>query len=208
MSWVSDWVVPIFTGSLTTFSSLPLEEQDCCLAGSAWRQVWLLCWRKFALNLLFQAYGTPILKPVYRKMPHHIAHWGVILEATKGVPSAWRSLPFSETLIMRSEENIFFPWLSSLQCYENAKDSSFNTMLHKACVLAFYRKNTESIKQTNALKILTLPMQTFLLNETLRLEKVTMLAWLSGARGFTILTRPKADQRGAGMGVVVMQADK
>lgn len=97
-----------FTGSLTTLSFSPLTDWYCCLAGSAWRQVWLLCWRKFALNQLFQAYGTPILKPVYRKTPHHRAHWGVILEATKGVPSAWRSLPFSETLIMRSEENIFF----------------------------------------------------------------------------------------------------
>lgn len=110
-----------FIGSQTTFSSLPLAEGYCCLAGSAWRQVWLSYWRKFALNLLFQAYGTPILKPVYRKTPHHRAHWGVILEATKGVPSAWRSLQFSETLIMRSEENIFFPQLSSLQCHENVK---------------------------------------------------------------------------------------
>lgn len=150
-----------FFGSLTTFSSLPLAEEYCCVAGSAWRQVWLSCWRKFALNLLFQAYGTPILKPVYRKTPHHRAHWGVILESTKGVPSAWRSLPFSETLIMRSEENSFFLWLSSLQCHENAKDSGFNAALHKARVLSFCRENTESIKQTNALKILTLPMQTF-----------------------------------------------
>lgn len=58
-------------------------------------------------------------------------------------------------------------------------------------------------------------MQTFPLNETLRLEKVAMPAWLSGARGFTILRRPKGDQTGWGCGwgvragrVGVMQADK
>lgn len=72
-------------------------------------------------------------------------------------------------------------------------------MLHKARVLSFCRENTESIKQTNALKILTLPMQTFPLNETLRLEKVAMLAWLSGNRGSTIVRRPKGDQRGVGV---------
>lgn len=43
-------------------------------------------------------------------------------------------------------------------------------------------------------------MQTFPLNETLRLEKVAMLAWLSGARGLTIVRRPKGDQRGVGVG--------
>lgn len=90
------------------------------------------------------------------------------------------------------------------------KDSDFNTTLLKARVLSFCRENTESIKQTNALKILTLPMQTFPLNETLRLEKVAMLAWLSGARGFTIVRRPKGDHkwRGEVGGVVVIQADK
>lgn len=41
-------------------------------------------------------------------------------------------------------------------------------------------------------------MQTFPLNETLRLEKVAMLAWLSGARGFTIVRRPKGDQKWGG----------
>lgn len=55
-------------------------------------------------------------------------------------------------------------------------------------------------------------MQTFPLNETLCLEKVAMLAWLSGARGFTIVRRPKGDQRGGGGHcggrVGVMQADK
>lgn len=45
----------------------------------------------FTLNLLFQAYGTAILKPVYKKTPHHRTCCGVILEATKGVPSAQRS---------------------------------------------------------------------------------------------------------------------
>lgn len=42
-------------------------------------------------------------------------------------------------------------------------------------------------------------MQTFPLNETLRLEKVAMLAWLSGARGFTIVRRPKGDQKWGGV---------
>lgn len=56
-------------------------------------------------------------------------------------------------------------------------------------------------------------MQTFPLNETLCLEKVAMFAWLSGARGFTIVRRPKGDQRGVVGGTVggkvgVMQADK
>lgn len=57
-------------------------------------------------------------------------------------------------------------------------------------------------------------MQTFPLNETLRLEKVAMPAWLSGARGFTTLRRPKGDQTGGGGAgggagkVGVMQADK